>query len=58
MKEINRKEEIKKSNSKLIHQLLKEEDSMLTEKSEIIDEIHKFYQNLFDSQNIDTKADE
>ena len=54
-KEISRKEEITNGNVKFIHQLRKENDSMLTEKSEITDEIYNFYQNLFQSQNIDNK---
>ena len=40
---------------KLIHQLRKENDSMVKEKSEIIDEIYNFYQNLFKSQSIDNE---
>ena len=40
---------------KFIHQLRKKDDSMLTETSEIIDEIHNFYQNFFQSQNTDNK---
>ena len=54
-KEISRKEEIKNGNVKFIHQLRKENDSMVTEKSEITDEIYNFYQNLFQPQNIDNK---
>ena len=54
-KEISRKEEIKNGNVKLIHQLRKENDSMVKEKSEIIDEIYNFYQNLFKSQSIDNE---
>ena len=54
-KEISRKEEIKNGNVKFIHQLRKENDSMLTKKSEITDEIYNFYQNLFQSRNIDNK---
>lgn len=40
---------------KFIHQLRKENDSMLMKKSEITDEIYNFYQNLFQSRNIDNK---
>ena len=51
-KEINRKEEIKNRKAKLIYQI-RENDSTITNKDDIIKEIHNYYQNLFESQNID-----
>ena len=51
-KEINRKEEIKKGNAKFIYQI-RENDSTITNKDDIIKAVHRYYQNLFESQIID-----
>ena len=51
-KEISRKEEIKNGNAKFIHQI-KKEDQSITNKEDIINEVHNYYQNLYTSQLID-----
>ena len=51
--EINRKEEIRKGNYKFIYQIRNNDDIIITDKEQIINEIHQFYQNLYDSQDID-----
>ena len=51
-KEINRKEEIKKGNAKFIYQI-RDNDSTITNKDDIIKEVHRYYQNSFESQIID-----
>ena len=51
--EINRKEEIRKGNYKFIYQIRNNEDTILTNREQIINEIHQFYQNLYESQDID-----
>ena len=57
-KEISRKMEIKKGHAKLIFQIQKD-DIIYTEKEEILQLIHDFYQDLYLSQNIqDQKIDD
>ena len=51
--EINRKEEIRKGNYKFIYQIRNNDDIIITNKEQIINEIHQFYQNLYESQDID-----
>ena len=51
--EINRKEEIRNGNYKFIYQIRNNDDIIITNKEQIINEIHQFYQNLNESQDID-----
>ena len=53
--EINRKEEIRKGYYRYIYQLRDNEDTILTDKEQIINEIYQFNQNLYDFQDSDDK---
>ena len=54
-KELSRKEEIKKGNSKFMYQIQKENGEITYEKEEILENVAEFYGNLYKSQDIETQ---
>ena len=54
-KELSRKEEIKKGNSKFMYQIQKENGEITYEKEEILENVAGFYGNLYKSQDIETQ---
>ena len=54
-KELSRKEEVKKGNSKFMYQIQKENGEITYEKEEILENVAEFYGNLYKSQDIETQ---